>query len=191
MKTNFFLLPAYAGLFILASCSHGPSAETKQKVAAFDSAWNAMGVTAKSWDDSLSKAVAFCETACKEGDAMECCEHMKAAKDSLMMPCKNDMSMFQEMQKKWDADLPQWVVLQAKLDSIKGKVAKGQGTDVEINTGIAELQTAMTAGSKELEDFIAKFNGAKTACMKNMESCKVSWAGVQCPDKKCMMHKKS
>ena len=74
MKTKLFLLSACAGLFLLASCSHGPSAETKTKVAALDSAWSAMNTAAKAVSDSLTACTTMCESCCKEGEAMECCD---------------------------------------------------------------------------------------------------------------------
>ena len=187
MKTKLFLLSACAGLFMLTSCSHGPSAETKTKVAALDSAWTAMGTVAHAWSDSISAAVTMCEEGCKAGDAMECCEHTKAAKDSLMMPCKNDMANVQEMRKNWDAQKPMWDSLQMKLDGIKEQVSKGEGKDAEINAAVTELQAALDNGNKGLADFAAKFNEGKMTCMKNMEACKAGWAGVKCTDKKCPM----
>ena len=187
MKTKLFLLSACAGLFLLASCSHGPSAETKAKVAAFDSTWTAMGAVAKSCEDSIHAAVAMCEGACKAGEAMECCEHMKGGKDSLMMPCMNDMNAFKEMEKGWDAEKPLWDSLQAKLVAIKDQVAKGEGTDKEINDGLAELQAAMDKGNAELQEGMAKLNDMKMMCMKNMDNCKAGWANVKCMDKKCPM----
>ena len=187
---KLFLLSLCAGLFILASCSHGPSAETKAKINAFDSAWNAMGAMAKAASDSLTACVTMCEGCCKAGDAMECCDHMKGAKDSLMMPCKKDMGMFQEMKKSWDAQMPMWDSLMKKEISLKEKADKGEGTDKEINDGLAELQAAMDNGNKGLMEGMTKMNDMKMMCMKNMDMCKIGWAGVKCMDKKCPMGKK-
>ena len=187
MKTKLFLLSACAGLFMLASCSHGPSAETKTKVAALDSAWTAMNTAAKAVSDSLTACATMCEEGCKAGDAMECCEHLKGAKDSLMMPCKNDMAMFGDMKKGWESQKPMWDSLQAKLDGIKADVAAGTGKDEEINKGVADLQAALDNGNTQLADFASKVSEAKMACMKNMEMCKAGWAGEKCMDKKCPM----
>ena len=190
MKTKFFLLSLCAGLFMLASCSHGPTAETKKKVAAFDSAWTAMGTMAKAAGDSLNAAVTMCDNGCKQGDAMACCEHMKKGKDSLMSPCKKDLGMFQEMKKNWDAQKPMWDSLMTKETALKDKADKGQGTDKEINDGLASLQTAMDNGNKGMQDFMTKFNEAKMTCMKDAEACKSGWGTMKCTDKKCAMGKK-
>ncbi len=190
MKTKLFLLSACASLFMLASCSHGPSAETKAKVASFDSTWTAMGTMAKATEDSLKACLTMCETGCKNGDAMECCGHMKKAKDSLMTPCKNDMGALQEIKKNWDAQLPMWDSLNTKWNALKEKAGKGEGTDKEINDVITELQAAMDNGNKGLQEAIAKINEMKMTCMKNMDNCKAGWANVKCMDKKCPMGKK-
>jgi len=177
----------------MASCSQSePSAETKAKVAAFDSSWTVMGATAAAWGDSINTAASFCENACKQGDEMACCEHLKRTKDSLMMPCKNDMGMFQEMKKSWEAQKPMWDSLNTKFTALKEKAAKGEGTDKEINDGLAELQAALDNGNAGMGEFVAKFNEAKMNCMKNMETCKAGWSAAACADKKCAeMHKKS
>ena len=190
MKTKFFLLSAVAGMFLLVSCSHGPSAETKAKVAAFDSTWNAMGMTAKATEDSLKAALAMCEGACKAGDAMECCEHMKGAKDSLMSPCMNDMQLFQGMKAQWDAQLPMWDSLNTQWNALKEKAGKGEGTDKEFTDGVAEFHAMIDNGNMALQQAIAKLNEMKMGCMKNMENCKAGWANVKCMDKKCPMGKK-
>lgn len=174
----------------MASCAHGPSEEAKKKVAAFDSSWNAMGAMAKACEDSIHAALANCENCCKAGEAMECCEHTKMAKDSLMSPCKNDMTAFQEMEKGWDAEKPKWDSLQTKLEAIKAQVAKGEGTDEEINKGLSELQAAMDEGNKGLQEVMAKLTEMKAMCMKNAETCKAGWSAVSCSDKKCAAHKK-
>jgi len=185
MKTKLFILSAAAGMFFITSCSHGPSEEAKKKVAAFDSAWSAMGTIAMAWGDSLNAAVSMCDNACKAGDEMDCCEHMKGAKDSLMMPCKTDMQSFHDMKSAWDAEMPMWDSLQKKLDGIKEAVAKGTATDEQINTTLAELQAAADKGSAEMGPWIEKFNAAKMNCMKNMEACKTGWGNAKCSDKKC------
>lgn len=186
MKTKLFLLSAIAGMFLMTSCSHsGPSAETKTKVAALDSSWTAMGTVAQAWGDSIATAATFCENACKAGDEMTCCEHLKGKKDSLMAPCKNDMGMFQEMKKSWEAQKPMWDSLNTKFTALKEKAAKGEGTDEEINAGLAELQAALDNGNKGLGEFAAAFNEAKINCMKNMETCKAGWSSASCSDKKC------
>jgi len=185
MKTKLILLCAVAGMFFMASCSHGPSAESKAKVAAFDSAWSAMGSMAMAWGDSLNNAVTMCDNACKAGDEMDCCEHMKGAKDSLMMPCKNDMQSFHDMKTAWDAEMPMWNALQAKLDSLKDGVAKGSATDEQINAALTELQAATDKGAAEMGPWVEKFSAAKMNCMKNMEACKAGWSAAQCSDKKC------
>jgi hypothetical protein len=190
MKTKLFILSACASLFMLASCSHGPSAETKAKVAAFDSAWTAMGTAAKAAEDSINACVTMCENGCKAGDAMECCEHMKAAKDSLMTPCKNDMMGCEEMKKGWDAQKPMWDSLMTKFTALKEKVGKGEGTDKEINDELAGLQAAMDNGNKGMMEGMAKMNEMKASCMKNMDACKAGWGNVKCMDKKCTMGKK-
>ena len=187
MKTKHFLLSACAGLFLLASCSHGPSAETKTKVAALDSAWSAMNTAAKAVSDSLGACATMCGDACKAGDAMECCEHLKGAKDSLMMPCKNDMAMFDDMKKNWESQKPTWDSLQAKLDGVKADAASDKGQDAEIMTEVGELQAALDNGNAQLAEFSAKLAEAKMGCMKNMENCKAGWAGEKCMDKKCPM----
>ena len=190
MKNRLFILAAVAGMFTLASCSHGPSAETKAKVASFDSAWTAMGAVAKAAEDSIHACVAMCEGCCKAGDAMDCCAHTKGAKDSLMMPCKGDLAAFQEMEKGWDAQKPMWDSLMTQFTALKEKVAKGEGTDEEINAALAPLQAAMDKGNAGLQEGAAKVGEMKAACMKNMESCKSGWAGVACTEKKCDHAKK-
>jgi hypothetical protein len=190
MKTKIFLLSSCIALFILSSCSHGPSAETKAKVAAFDSAWTAMGSVAKAAEDSINACVTMCESCCKAGDAMECCEHMKKEKDSLMSPCKNDMMGFEEMKKSWDSQKPMWDSLMTKFAALKEKAENGKGTDKEINDGLAELQAAMDNGNKGLMDGMSKMNEMKATCMKNMNDCKAGWANAKCSDKKCDMGKK-
>lgn len=190
MKTKLFLLSACANLFVLASCSNGPSAETKEKVATFDSAWATMGNLATATEDSLNACVTMCENGCKAGDAVECCEHMKAAKDSLMIPCKNDMAACGEMKKNLDVQLPMWDSLNTKWTALKDKMAKDEGTDNEINDGIAELQAAMDNGNKWLQEAIGKINEMKMICTKNMDNCKAGWTNVKCMDKKCPMGKK-
>ena len=187
MKNKLFLLSAIAGMFMMTSCSSGPSAETKTKVAALDSAWSLMNTAAKAVSDSLNMCATMCENGCKAGDAMECCEHVKGAKDSLMTPCKNDMAMFQDMKKSWESQKPMWDSLQAKLDGIKADVASGKGKDADINAGVAELQTALDNGNKALADFATKLSEAKMGCMKNMDACKTAWGNVKCMDKKCPM----
>jgi len=191
MKTKLFLLSVCAGFLMLTSCSNGPSAETKAKVAALDSAWTVMGTTASTLSDSLAAASANCENCCKAGETMECCEHMKAEKDSLMSPCKNDMTMFEEMKNSWVAEKPMWDSLTATLEGLKEKAASGKGTDAEINAGVTELQAALDNGNKSLEEFAAKLNEVKMTCMKNMETCKTELANAKCADKKCPMGKKT
>ena len=186
MKNKLFILCAAAGMFFMTSCSHGPSAESKAKVAVFDSAWSAMGSMAMAWGDSLNTAVTMCETACKDGEAMSCCDHLKGCKDSLMAPCMNDMKTFQEMKTAWDAEMPMWNALQAKLDSLKDGVAKGTATDEQINAALTELQAATDKGGAEMGLWIEKFTAAKMNCMKNMETCKAGWSAAKCADKKCM-----
>ncbi|MEW6468931.1 MAG: hypothetical protein AB1458_08410 [Bacteroidota bacterium] len=190
MKTKLSVLSAFAGVLFLASCSSGPSEATKKSLAALDSSWTAMGTMAMAWGDSLNKALAWCETACKEGEGMQCCEHLTGTKDSLMAPCKNDLKVFQDMKAAWDAEMPMWDSLQAKLDGIKEKVAKNEGTDEEINKVIAEIQGAMDNGSKEMETWVANFNAAKTTCMNNATACKTAWESAKCSDKKCSSMKK-
>ena len=176
-------------MFFMTSCSHGPSAESKAKVAAFDSAWSAMGTMAMAWGDSLNNAVSMCDNACKAGDEMACCEHMKGTKDSLMMPCKTDLQSFHDMKSAWDAEMPMWDSLQKKLDGIKEGVAKETATDEQINATLTELQAAADKGAAEMGTWVEKFNAAKMSCMKNMETCKAGWSGANCPDKKCSHHK--
>lgn len=189
MKTKLILLSAVAGMFFMVSCSHGPSEEAKKKVASFDSAWSAMGTMAMAWGDSLNQMVAMCENCCKEGEAMECCEHMKANKDSLLMPCKNDMKIFQDMKAAWDAEMPMWDSLQKKLDALKEGVAKGTATDEQINTALAELQAASDKGGAEMGPWIENFNAAKAKCMQNCTSCKEGLSNASCTEKKCSHHK--
>jgi uncharacterized coiled-coil protein SlyX len=192
MKTKIFLLSVCASLFMLSSCSHGPSAETKAKVAALDSAWTAMGNTAAALSDSLNAASVTCENACKAGDGMKCCEHMQAQKDSAMRPCKNDMTAFEEMKKGWFSQKPMWDSLNTRLAELKEKVAGGKGNDAEINASVTELQTALDNGNKSMAEFASKFNETKMLCMKNMESCKsAGWENMKCTDKKCSMEKKA
>lgn len=190
MKTKLFLLSTCAALFMLTSCSHGPSAETKSKVAALDSAWTVMEKSASALSDSLNTASANCENACKAGDAMECCEHIKGQKESLMSPCKNDMSTFEEMKKGWFSQKPMWDSLNTKLSELKEKVASGKVKDAEINASVTELQNALDNGNKSMQEFAAKLNDSKMTCMKNMETCKEGWGNVKCTDKKCTMGKK-
>lgn len=185
MKNKLFLLSAVAGLLAITSCSSGPSEETKRKVAAFDSAWTAMGTLAMAWGDSLNNALSMCETACKDGDAMSCCEHLAHTKDSLMAPCKNNLATFQEMKKNWDAEMPMWNALQAKLDSLKDGVAKGTITDEKINSALAELQAASDKRGAEMGPWIEKFNAARATCKQNIDNCKMAWSNTKCPDKKC------
>lgn len=191
MKTKIFLLSACAGMFLLASCSHGPSDESKAKVAAFDSSWNAMGASAQAWGDSLTKAVAFCEDACQNGEAMPCCEHMESTKDSLTAPCMNDLKAFQEMKAAWDAEMPMWNEMQAKLDILKANVSSGKATDEEINAALTELQAVADKGAAEMGPWVEKFNAVKSACMNNMNACQKGWEGVSCKEKTCGPHKKS
>lgn len=192
MKSKLFFLSAVAGMFLMASCSQsGPSAESKAKVAAFDSAWSAMGTMAMAWGDSLNNMVAMCEGCCKEVDAMECCEHMKATKDSLAAPCKNDMKVFQDMKTAWDAEMPMWNELQAKLDTLKANVANGKATDEQVTAALAELQGAADKGAADMGPWVEKFTAAKTACMNNCSSCKNGMTAASCADKKCASHKKS
>ena len=190
MKKQPFILSVVTGMFIMISCSHGPSEEAKKKVASFDSDWSDLGATAKAWGDSLNKESAMCEGACKAGEAIECCEHTKAAKDSLMMPCKNDMALFHDMKKNWDAQMPMMDSLNAIFIALKEKVSSGKANDAEINIVLGELQTAIDFGSKGLLDWMSKFKDAKMTCIKNMESCKMGWANVKCMDKKCPIGKK-
>lgn len=190
MKTKLFIVALFTGATLMTSCSGGLSEESKKKVAAFDSSWSAMGTMAKAWGDSLNQAVALCETACKDGDAMECCEHLKGTKDSLLTPCVHDMTAFQEIKKSWDAEMPMWDELQKKLDALKEKVSKGEGTDKEVNDLLAELQAASDKGAAEMQPWIEKFNGVKMNAMKNMETCKTNWSNTKCADKKCADHKK-
>ena len=189
MKTKLILFSAAAGMFLMTSCSHGPSEEAKKKVAAFDSAWTAMGSMAMGWSDSLNNAVAMSENCCKAGEAMECCEHMKGMKDSLMMPCMNDKKALADMKAAWDAEMPMWDSLQKKLDALKEGVAKGTSSDAQINTALAELQAASDKGAAEMGPWVEKFNAAKMTCMKNMDDCKANWSSASCPDKKCPHHK--
>lgn len=190
MKTKFYFLSALAGVFFLASCGGGISDGTKSALAKLDSAWGEAGKSAMAWGDSLTAAITWCENACKDGDAMECCEHMKGKKDSLMGPCKNDLTAFQDMKTKWDAEMPKWDSLEAKLTAAKDKVAKNEGTDAEINAVITELQAAMDAGAAEMQTWVTNFNAAKTTCMNNMQACKTGWESAKCEDKKSAMHKK-
>jgi hypothetical protein len=189
MKTKMILMAAAAGLFFMTSCSHGPSEEAKKKVAAFDSTWTAMGTSAMAWGDSLNQMVTMCEGCCKEGEAMECCEHMKADKDSMLMPCMNDMKAFQEMKSSWDAEMPMWDSLQAKLDALKEGVAKGTSSDDQINSTLAELQAAADKGSAQMGPWIDNFKAAKAKCMENCSSCKDGMSNMNCSDKKCSHHK--
>lgn len=192
MKSKLILFSAVAGMFLMASCSKsGPSEEAKKKVATFDSAWGAMGTMAMAWGDSLNSMVAMCEGCCKEMDAMECCEHVKPTKDSLAAPCQNDKKVFQDMKTAWDAEMPMWNELQAKLDTLKANVNSGKATDEEINTALTELQAAADKGNSEMGPWIEKFTAAKNACMKNCTSCKEGMTAASCSDKKCGMHKKS
>jgi len=186
MKIKFFLFAAIAGMFLMTSCSkEGPSEEAKMQVAAFDSAWSAMGTSAMAWGDSLTQAVTMCETACKDGDAMECCEHLTGTKDSLMMPCKNDMKVFQDMKTAWDAEMPMWNELQEKHDALKESVSNGTATDESINAALTELQAAVDKGGSEMGPWIEKFNTAKATSISNMTTCKNGWAGAQCSDEEC------
>jgi hypothetical protein len=116
---------------------------------------------------------------------MACCEHLQGTKDSLMNPCKNDLKAFQDMKTAWDAEMPMWGALQAKLDSLKEGVAKGTATDEQINAALTELQAASEKGGAEMGPWIENFNAAKMNCMKNMESCKTGWSASKCADKKC------
>ena len=186
---KLFILFAIAGAFLMTSCKNGATDEAKMKLKTFDSTWTAMGTMAAGWGDSLKNACAMCEKCCADGDAMECCEHMKGTKDSLMMPCKNDMSMMQDMKNGWDAEMPKWDSLHAKLDGLKAKVEKGDSNDEEINKTLRELQTAMDEGGKGMQEWITKFSESKMACMKNMDACKMGWSNANCPDKKCSHHK--
>ena len=190
MKTKLFLLSACAALFMLASCAHGPSAETKAKVAALDSAWTVMGTAAGALSDSLNAASANCEKCCKAGDAMECCEHMKTQKDSVMMPCHHDMAAFEEMKMDWFSQKPMWDSLNTKLTELKEKVASGKAKDEEIVASVNELQAALDNGNTSMAEFAARFNDSKMTCMKNMETCKAGMSNVKCTDKKCAMEKK-
>lgn len=185
MKNKFASLVLIAGMAVLASCSHGPSEESKKKVAAFDSAWNAMGTMAMAWGDSLNQMVAMCDGCCKDMEAMSCCEHMQAAKDSLLSPCKNDMKAFTDMKAAWDAEMPMWDSLQAKLDALKDGVAKGTATDEEVNNTLAELQTAADKGGSQMGPWVEKFTAARAACMSNCTNCKDGLSNAKCSDKKC------
>ena len=186
MKTKLFLFSACAGLFLLASCSApGPSAESKAKVAAFDSAWSAMGTMASAWGDSLTQAVTLCENACKAGEEMACCQHLKGTKDSLMMPCMNDKKTMQEMKTAWDAEMPMWNEMQAKLDTLKANVASGKATDEQVTAALAELQGAADKGAAGMGPWVEKFNTCKASCMSNMAACKSGWSGATCKEKKC------
>ena len=191
MKNKLFILSLFVGSILITSCSHGPSAETKMKVASFDSSWSAMAAIGKGWGDSLNMAASNCEMGCKNGDAMACCEHLKTTKDSLMMPCKNDMAMFQEMKKSWDAQVPMWDSLTNKVNELKEKVAGGKVGDQEINAELAGLQTILDNGNSRMAGWVTKFNDAKMNCMKNMEACKSSWGNAKCTAKKCSMTKKA
>jgi hypothetical protein len=190
MKIKNLILSTCVTLFMLTSCSHGPSTETKAKVVAFDSAWTAMDSMAKAAKDSINACVTMCESCCKAESAMDCCEHMKKKKDSLMTPCKNDMMGFEEMKKNWDSQKPMWDSLMTKFAALKEKAENGKGTDKEINDGLAQLRAAMDNGNNSLMEGMAKINEMKANCMKNMDDCNASLSNAKCSKKKCDMGKK-
>ena len=190
MKKQLYILSAVTGMFFMISCSHRPSEEAKKKLASFDSAWSMMSTMAKTDADFLNTTVSNCENSCKAGDAMECCEHTKTAKDSLMDPCKNDMAVLYNLKKLWDAQTPMWDSLNTALNTLKEKVVSGKTNVEEINKTVNAMHIAMDNGNKGMQEFMTRFNDAKMTCMKNMESCKAGWVNVKCTDKKCPMGKK-
>lgn len=189
MNTKLFIVTLFAGATLLTSCGGGLSEESKKKVAAFDSTWTADSKMAMAWGDSLNQCVSMCEAGCKAGDEMACCEHLKACKDSLMAPCKTDMTCMQDMKTAWDSEMPMWDSLQKQLDGLKEKVANGSANNTEVDATLAILQAAKDKGAAGMGEWMTKFNEGKMNCMKNGEACKAAWGKTSCKVKGCMGNK--
>ena len=186
MKTRLFLSAALAGLFFMTSCKSGPSDATKKSVAAFDSAWTEMGKQAMAMSDSLNACIAMCEKGCTIPDSCKgMCENMKMKCDSAMAPCKNDMKTFQDMKTAMDANKPMWDSAMTAFNAFKEKVNKGEINDADATKQLAEFQSKMDMGGKNMMDMMNKMMEAKSACMKNMSDCMEKCKNMKCTDKKC------
>jgi hypothetical protein len=191
MKTKFFLTAVLACTIFFVACSSGPSAETKNAVAKFDTAWSQMSMQAMAFGDSVKMALTNCENCCKSMSEMPCCEHMKGKMDSMMMPCKNDATAFQDMMKAMQDAKPMMDSAAADFTAFKEKVNKGEVKDDEAKKTLADFQMKMDNGSKMMADWMTKYNDAKAACVKNMADCNSACKDMKCTDKKCMeMEKK-
>jgi polyhydroxyalkanoate synthesis regulator phasin len=190
MKTKLFYAAAFVCSLFFAACSGGgPSDATKKSVAAFDSAWGQMSMNVMALSDSVKSALAKCEACCKGSES--CCEHLKGKMDSVMAPCKNDMTAFQGIMETMNGAKPQWDSAAASFTAFKEKVNKGEIKDEEATKTLAEFQSKMDEGGKIVADWWNKFNEAKASCEKNMQSCMQACTDMKCTDKKCAdMHKK-
>jgi hypothetical protein len=186
MRTKLFFAAAICCSLFFASCSSGPSDATKKDVAAFDSAWTKMSMQGMALSDSLKSAMSMCEKTCKMPEGMECCEHMKGKMDSAMMPCMNDMKVFQDMMSQMTTAQPMIDSTNASFAAFKEKVNKGEIKDDEAKKQLEEFKSKMDNGSKMMADWWNKLNDAKMTCQKNYENCMNACKDMKCTDKKCM-----
>lgn len=192
MKTTLLFLSAATMLF-MASCSHGPSEATKAKVAAFDSAWTAMGTMAMTANDSITKCMADCDNCNKmmTDSSAKCCEHMKSKMDEAMKACHADMETFSGMQKMMTDSKPMWDSAMTAFTAFKEQIASGKINDEEANKTLEGFQVMMNQGAAQMAEMQTKCNEAMATCKQNCSKGKECCAKTQCDDKKCMdMHKK-
>lgn len=174
MKTKFFSVLALVGTMFLASCGGGVSEETKKSIAAFDSSWSAMSVSAQTWADELKKCVDDCGTCCStaEGMGATCPPEMKGKCDSAMMDCKAAQGEFTAMWKSWEESKASMDQVAADWTAFKEKVNKGEVKDEDAKKTVADFNTKLAEGSAKMGEWSTALTATKDKCTKGQESWK-------------------
>jgi hypothetical protein len=174
MKTKFFSVLALAGTIFLASCGGGVSEETKKSIAAVDSSWSAMSMSAQTWADELKKCTDDCGTCCSTADGIgaTCPPEWKGKCDSAMMDCKAAHAEFTAMWKMWEESKGMWEQSSADWAAFKEKVNKGEIKDADAKKMVADFNTKLTEGNAKMSEWSTAFTATKDKCTKGMESWK-------------------
>ena len=177
MKTKFLAIPALVGLFVVTSCSHGPSPEAVKEIGDFETAWGELGTKATAWSQEVKASVDNCTAHCAKVDSMAGAnaammnDEMKAKAEPMMTACKNDKAAFEAMWGEWTNFETMWGESTAAFGAWKEKVMKGEVKAEEITKGLEEYKAKMEEAKAKVESWGAAYATGKDACAKNMTAC--------------------
>ncbi len=175
MKKGFLVILAIASMATLNSCGKkkGPSAETKQAMATFESEWKALGDQIAAWETTMNTAMdgmTQMMTATRSMDITKLSGESKSMAEMNLMMCSKIDEQMVAMKTGFAKAKTDFAAATDEYGAWKKKGQEEHLDDATITSELANWTTKLTEWKTTVEGLNQQLSGMQDACKQSCDA---------------------